>query len=161
MREHTGDIWDWHAEKRMIVITTNIGWKTDGSCPMGAGIAKKAAELFPDLPAWYGARCRKFKADTAVCFYAPANFILFPTKPLNITAPWLSWRADASLELIARSALQLQKLADILTERKFLFGEIALPLVGCENGNLERRDVTPILCKHLDDRFVLVERYNA
>lgn len=141
-----------------MVITTNIGWKKDGANPMGAGIAKQAAELFDELPAWYGARCKKYGADTAVCMYEPANFILFPTKPLNERTPWLSWQSKSDLALIRRSAIQLQKLSEIMVERKMLFGEIAIPLVGCENGGLERRDVVPILKQYLDDRFVLIER---
>lgn len=158
MREQIGDIWTFHSEKRCVIITTNIGWRRDGANPMGAGTAKQAADLFPELPAWYGQRCQKYKHGTAVCYYQPGNLILFPTKPLNISAPWLSWQADASIKLITRSAQQLAKLVDILEERKKIAGFIGLPLVGCQNGHLRRRDVIPILRAFLDDRFVLLER---
>lgn len=158
MTERVGDIWEWHHERKWIVITTNIGWKNDGCCPMGAGIAAQAAELFSDLPEWYGTRCRKYKSDTATCLYKPAQFILFPTKPLNVATPWLSWKQNSDLSLIKRSAIQLQKLSEIMQEQKLVFGEIALPLVGCQNGKLSRKDVVPILKAYLDDNFVLVER---
>jgi hypothetical protein len=158
MKEQNGDIWTWYKEKRWIVITTNIGYNKVGDAIMGAGIAKKAAELHDDLAGWYGARCRKYQADTAVCLYEPGNLILFPTKPFNRSTPWLSWQSKSCPELIARSARQLAVVADIMEKRKLLFGEIALPLVGCENGKLERHEVVPILREYLDDRFVLVER---
>jgi len=158
MIELVADIWNFHADGKWIVITTNIGWKKDGMNPMGAGIAKHAASMFPELPSWYGARCKKYGKDTAVCFYEPARFILFPTKPLNYYQPWLSWQSMSSIELINRSAIQLQKLGEIMYERNMTNEKIALPLVGCENGRLNRCDVIPILHKNLDDRFVLVER---
>jgi hypothetical protein len=158
MEVRVGDLWVWHSEKRWTVITTNIGWKKDGSNPMGAGVARVAADKFPALPEWYGARCRKYKAETAVCYYEPANFILFPTKPLDLVKPWLSWQQDSDLDLIRRSSIQLAKLADVLEERKLLFSQIALPMVGCLNGNLQPEQVLPILRKYLDSRFVLLER---
>lgn len=157
MKERVGNIWTYHSEKQWIIITTNIGWKKDGLNPMGAGIAAKASELFPELPKWYGDRCKKFRGDTAVCAYVPANFLLFPTKPLA-EKPWLSWQQDSDCELIKRSARQLQALVTILRERGTLFGDVYLPLVGCENGNLTKNVVLPILSKYLDDRFVLLER---
>ncbi len=157
MIERTGDITTWMAEKRWAVVPTNIGWKKDGANPMGAGVALAAADVYPDLAAWYGARCQKYGADTAVCPYYYGNLILFPTKPLNRAQPWASWRDQSDLDLIARSVTQLQKLGEILHGRKVCFGEIALPLVGCGAGGLSRSDVVPIL-KRLDDRFVLLEK---
>ena len=87
MIEQKGDIWEFYHDVRWIVITTNIGWKKDGCNPMGAGIAKQAAEMFPDLPRWYGEKCKKYRSDTAVAVYDEAKFFLFPTKPLNEEQP--------------------------------------------------------------------------
>lgn len=158
MLRKTGDIWSYHAEGCWIVITTNIGWRNDGRNPMGAGIAAQAATFFPDLPLWYGHRCLKYGKDTAVCPYPDAKFILFPTKPLNIENPWLSWQADSDLVLIERSAIQLQKLGEILRNVNENIGPIALPMVGCQNGRLLPEVVRPILARRLDDSFILVER---
>lgn len=158
MLTQVGNIWNHHADQRPIVITTNIGWKRDGSNPMGAGIAAQASSTFPELPMWYGKRCQKYKASTAVCLYRPANLILFPTKALDIVKPWMSWQADSDINLIVRSAIQLQKLVDILKERKELFSQVGLPLVGCENGNLSAKQVLPILNRYLDDTFILFEK---
>ncbi len=156
MIERRGNITTWMAEKRWAVIPTNIGWKRDGSNPMGAGVALAAADMYPDLAAWYGGRCQKYGTKTAVCPYHPGNLILFPTKPLNIRQPWMSWQSPSDIDLIVRGVTQLQKLGEILKETGRSFGEIALPLVGCGAGGLERAMVVPIL-KKLDDRFVLLE----
>lgn len=158
MIERAGSVTTWMAEKRWVVIPTNIGWKKDGSNPMGAGIAAVAAAMYEELAGWYGARCKKYGRDTAVCPFYDGHLILFPTKPLvSLRQPQISWQHPATLELVARSVTQLQKLGEILTERKVILGEIGLPLVGCGAGKLQRADVVPIL-KRLDDRFVLLEK---
>lgn len=151
MKEIIGNIWDWYERRHWIVITTNIGWKSDGSNPMGAGIAKKAAEIDPELPMWYGAKCKKYGSNTATLPYKKEKFILFPTKPLDIGKPWLSWQQDSNLALIARSTKQLAKLADILCLKT-----VVLPMVGCGNGGLQSKQVLPVLRHYLDDRFILV-----
>lgn len=159
MIEQIGDIWEFYYEAQWIVITTNIGYKKNGSNPMGAGIALQASEMYPDLPKWYGERCKKFGANTAVTNYDPARFFLFPTKPLNEEKPWMSWQGRSTIELITRSAKQLAALVDLLSQRKtYLFIKIGLPMVGCENGGLESREVLPILHRFLDDRFILFHR---
>jgi len=158
MLEWSGDIWEKHREGQWVVITTNIGWKKDGTNPMGAGIARTAAELFPELPAWYGAKCRKYREDTAVTVYKPGLFFLFPTKELA-DQPWMSWNADSSLDLIIRSTKQLVMLVDELNKRnEYFIPKVIIPMVGCQNGNLDERDVYPILKSHLDDRFILCLR---
>lgn len=158
MLERVGSLWTFHSEGRPVVVTTNIGWKKNGSNPMGAGVAKIAAEKYPELPGWYGRRCEKYGADTAVCYYEIGNLFLFPTKPLNESQPWMSWQNDSDTGLIKRSSIQLAKLVEVLSDEKGMFmPQVALPMVGCGNGNLSPRDVLPILRTFLDDRFVLLE----
>jgi len=158
MIERKGDIWDFYYEAKWIVITTNIGWKKDGTNPMGAGIAKQAADMFPDLPEWYGERCRKYGSNTAVAAYDPARFFLFPTKPLDEDKPWMSWQSMSSIALIKRSAKQLVALVNILNERNYFINQIGIPLVGCENGGLRPKDVLPVLHEILDHRFTLFSK---
>lgn len=158
MIEKIGNIWTHHAEGGWIVITTNIGWKKDGCNPMGAGIAKAAADKYPKLAEWYGAKCKKFRDETAVLPYRAGRLFLFPTKPLA-DQPWLSWQQDSDLELIRKSASQLVVWVDIFKNKGMhLVKPVGIPLVGCENGNLRKKQVLPILRKYLDDRFVLFER---
>lgn len=154
MLKRIGDLWDMYADDKWIVITTNIGWKKDGCNPMGAGIARQAASKYPDLPAWYGKKCKKHRDKIGVVTYDIGRLILFPTKPFNPDRPWASWMSDSSLELIEKSVEQLSVCIDELDD----IDKVGIPLVGCQNGNLSRSDVLPIL-NRLDDRFVLVERY--
>lgn len=158
MLQESGDLWTWHAEKRWIVITTNIGWRRDGTNPMGAGVARVASEKYPDLSRWYGEKCQKYGSKTPVMPYFEGRFFLFPTKKLNFFQPWLSWKSDADLDLIRKSCRQLVKLADLLTERGDLLIQIGMPLPGCGNGNLTVHQVMPIVTKELDDRFVLLDQ---
>jgi hypothetical protein len=157
MLERVGSLWLFHDEGRPIVVTTNIGWKKDGSNPMGAGVAKIAAQKYPELPGWYGRRCKQYGAETAVCYYKTAKFFLFPTKPLDEDKPWMSWKNDSDPDLIRKSVIQLEALVDILTSKGKFIPKVALPMVGCGNGNLRPRDVLPILREVLDDRFILLE----
>lgn len=117
---------------------------------MGAGIAKAAALLHTDLPQWYGARCQKYRDDTAVCKFTKGRFLLYPTKPFNSQQPWLSWLNDASIDLIRKSTIQLSMLCKIAK-----ITNVGLPLVGCANGRLEPSDVIPILQDYLNDDFTL------
>jgi len=154
MLERTGSLWDHHNDGGHIVITTNIGWKKHKINPMGAGVAKIAANMYPELPGWYGNRCWKYGEKTAVCYYETGRIFLFPTKPMYMK-PWLSWMNDSDIDLIRRSSVQLAKLVDVLTERGHCLGDIVLPLPGCGCGNLRSEDVLPIIKQYLDDRFVL------
>jgi hypothetical protein len=150
IRAERGDIWTYE-KTHLIVIPTNIGWRSGGENVMGRGLALQAARKYPQLPAWYGEQCRRHGAATPVLCYTDAPLILFPVKPLNVAQPWLSWRSGASLVLIEQSAKELAALD--------LSWDIAVSLVGCGNGGLEMADVRPILDRHLSDkRFVLVLR---
>jgi len=154
MLKQTGNIWEFYHEIRWIVIATNIGWKKDETNPMGAGIAKQASEMFPELPKWYGKRCKKYGIKTALAPYYPARFFLFPTKPLDEERPWMSWQNMSTIELIIKSAKQLSVCVDVLSKNNFI-SKVGVPMVGCENGGLKQRDVLSVLSNILDNRFVI------
>ena len=145
-----GNVWDY-IKSHHVVITTNIGWTKQGKNVMGAGVAKQAAERYPDLPWWYGDFCRTNGLNTTVVKYPGNPIILFPTKELNEQAPWLSWQQKSSLELIEKSTRELATLPGDY--------KIVLPFPGCENGKLSKEDVLPILLKYLTpERFTIVDR---
>jgi len=149
LRQIVADIWS--LAEHLKVIPTNVGWRKDGANVMGRGLAKQAEGRYPGLAEWYGGACQKMTSGPRIHLYE--DLILFPVKPLNEDAPWLSWRSEASLEVIEKSAQQLARLARIF----HLAGEIAVPLVGCGNGRLKEEDVLPILERYLNDnRFILV-----
>lgn len=158
MQFAAGDLWNWYAQGYAIVVPTNIGWTRSRQNVMGRGVALQASRRFPQLALRYGTLCRQYGTSTPVAYEVVDDehiIILFPVKPLNVSAPFLSWRGSATLDLIERSASQLRDLALPPDHSQ----RIALPLVGCGNGGLLRRDVVPILERHLtEDRFVLVEQ---
>jgi hypothetical protein len=145
------DIWDMRLEVDWIVIPTNIGWTQDGKNVMGAGLAKQAMQRYTGLAERYGAFCRAYGERTPVVPYVRHGLVLFPVKPMAAN-PSYSWRQDASLELIERSARELALLAPMID------GPVGVPVVGCGNGNLSESDVIPILEAHLKgDQFLLVK----
>lgn len=138
MQEATGDIWEWldREEGFEVVIPTNIGWKSDGSNVMGAGLAKQAAKRYPGIAGWYGSICQACGPHTPVVIHEEHPLIFFPVKPLNYDEPHLSWRYKASHNLIRRSLDQLASLR---------LGHFAIPMVGCGNGGLDEQDVYPMI----------------
>lgn len=140
-----GDLFAFDGPK---VISTNLGWRKDGRNVMGRGVALVASQLYPGLADWYGRQCQKMAENGKPTLAIYEDLILFPVKPLNVQAPWLSWQQKADLVLIQDMAQQLQSLE--------LHQPIGLPLVGCGNGGLDPAEVMAILMDVLDDRFTLV-----
>jgi hypothetical protein len=156
LHSQVGDIWSF-LPTHYVVITTNQGWKERSGgavAVMGKGLAKDAADRYPELPKLYGEWCRSGKHDE-LYWYEKAPLILFPVKPLNRSWPEMSWRGRASLDLIRASCGRLAREA-----RSGPFGArpVALPLVGCGAGALEAAEVRPILDVFFggDGNFVLV-----
>ena len=149
IRTERGNIWSYHPS-HYIVIPTNVGWRKNGKNVMGRGLARQAAERYPELPRWYGRLC---KGHGSIIGIFHNDLIMFPVKPLNESAPHLSWKSKASLKLIEASVEKLAFLkTNYMDDRP-----VAIPMVGCGNGGLEMSEVRPILDKWLsDERFVLV-----
>lgn len=118
------------TENRVQVITTNLCQKADGSAVMGAGLAKYAASILPDLPAAYGEYLRTCEGSFPVFFRFP--FLLVPTK--------IHWKLKSPLRLVQSSILVIAFFADL---RKDLV--ISVPKMGCRNGGLKESDVMPFL----------------
>lgn len=154
MQEASGDIWSWlnPPHNCEIVIPTNIGWKSDGSNVMGAGLAKQAVKRYGrEIAEWYGAICQACGPHTPVVIHEEEPLIFFPVKPLNYDEPHLSWRSKADLALIERSVEQLASLR---------LGPFAIPMVGCGNGGLDESDVYPLIQRAFRrDSHVTLVRY--
>ena len=149
MRSERGSIWAYE-KTHVLVIPTNIGWRTKTQANvMGRGLALQAAKKYPDFQLWFGKECAARGAETPVLLYPDGPLIAFPVKPLNVSAPHLSWQSRANLQLINRSAKQL---AELKVDRP-----VAVSMVGCGNGGLDMSEVRPILDRHLSsDRFTLI-----
>ncbi len=138
MKTYHGDIWNLHPE-HFVVVPTNLGWDHAGLNVMGAGLAKQAADRFPDLRRRYGGLCRD--GEKGLIVFYDLKLIMFPTKGLNEQQPWLSWRSLSDLSLVALARVAARP--------------IAVPLVGCGHGGLPVTKVTELLAAHLKtDKFI-------
>lgn len=139
MKTTKSDLWMSGAEA--ICITTNLVIKRDGNLVMGAGVAKQAAERYPELPAFFADAVR---AQSPVCAYKGTDhyLIALPTKR--------DWKQDSDLNLILGSLKLVVKLVDSLKLKS-----VALTPPGCGNGNLKWDDVRKAIEPLLDDRFTV------
>jgi hypothetical protein len=125
---------------------------------MGKGIASRAKYQFPDVYVYYQDLCRSrrlrmgvpalYKRETSTdyqladepesmsCLNGETWFLLFPTKR--------DWREDADIEGIERGLQWV--VANYKTEG---IKSLALPALGCGLGNLEWKQVGPLMCKYL------------
>lgn len=151
-----------------LVITTNGFVKANGQCVMGRGIAKQIADLIPYIPSHLG-RLIKIEGNN-VHLLSPLTdklpaLISFPVKPKEFTYDGTNavshckanmgervagFLAKADIKLIERSLEQLVKLADNNPQWKI----ILVPRVGCGAGELDYKDIKPLMEKYLDDRFI-------
>jgi len=151
MKELVGDIWDYHRKGHWIVITTNGTLNTKGEAVMGKGIALQAKQKFPGLPSELGKQIKgcglpygEYTQGNNLKVFHQYKVITFPVKH--------NWWEKADLLLIEESSRQLQTACHGNQDVKYLVRP------GCGNGQLDWKDVKPILEKYLDDRFVVVER---
>lgn len=170
MKRVRGDLWALHPT-HWIVVPVNCGWNKRGQAIMGTGMAQQAAERFPHLREVWGRYCREayarsrntprlfdmddrthFNCASLVRFDTTSRCVLFPTKPVDLYKPALSWKLPADLNLINQSVLTLSAVAPGLQIER-----VALPLVGCGAGGLQSHQVLPLL-EQLDDIFTLVEQ---
>ncbi len=146
MQEIFEDIWKQHKQGRWVVITTNGDIKNDGTCVMGRGVAKQAADRFPDLPCELGKRIAS--AGNVVNVFEDLKIITLPVKH--------HWKDKADLRLIEKSLQQLVAWADIPPRKH---GKFYMVRPGCSNGKRDwESEVKPLCEKYLDNRFVIVER---
>lgn len=129
IKQYKGNIWDFHQKGWFVLITTNLIIKQNGRAVMGAGIAKQARDSFKDLDLRYAKALRKKEP----LYFEKANrLVLFPTKH--------NYKEDSDIELIIEN---LKKLA------KYPMIPIAMPKLGCANGNLNWEDVYPHIEREL------------
>ena len=139
MEEVTGDI--WKVEGDWIVIPTNGFVKTNGECVMGRGLAYQAKSKFTQLPLELGSHIKMMGNKVGV--FSQYRLLSFPVKH--------NWWEQADLSLIEESCSYLAWTACFLRASVVL-----VPRVGCGNGQLDWKDVRPVLNKYLGPSFVLV-----
>jgi hypothetical protein len=142
MLEMKGNLWTIHDRGCIIVVTTNGVLNHQGRAVMGRGVAKQAADRFPNLP-WRLGDWIRYHGNYAH-YFESLSLITMPVKHY--------WHQKADLNLIARSAEYLMQIANV-----FRLQEVYMPRPGCGNGNLQWRHVKPVIELILDDRFTVVE----
>ena len=146
------------SDLQTITVTVNL------KGVMGAGIADRARRQFPDVYVRYEELLRRktlrmgkpalYKRELPLDFgLRPGSssgehrwFLLFATKD--------DWRRDSDLNGI-RAGLQWIK----DNYKKEVITGLALPALGCGNGNLDWQDVGPIICQELAELDIPVEIY--
>jgi hypothetical protein len=143
MIETNGDLWDYYDKGYWVIVPTNGMVNFQGNAVMGKGVAKQAVQKVPTLSQQLGQRLNSV-GNQVFCFH-DEKIITFPTKN--------EWWLPSTLELVIRSTLELEQISNVY---KNLFDKIVLPRVGCGLGQLSWTNVAPVLHRHLDDRFTVV-----
>ena len=149
MKEVYGNIFDL-PEKRdgteAICVTTNGMIRNDGKAVMGAGVAKAFRDKYYGIDILLARHLRENgNVPANLGIYDGCYVLTFPTKN--------NWMYSSDINLIEQSAIMIKKLADDLN-----LSTIYLPKPGCTNGHLNWEDVEKVISKHLDERFVIVEK---
>ena len=137
-----GDMWKWHGQGSWACVTTNAEIKKDGTAVMGAGIAKIAAQRYPDLPRLLAEHLKK--VGNHVQIFPQFKLFSFPTKQ--------NWRDPSKIDIIQRSCEELLKKMDAHPQ----ITEVLLPRPGCQNGKLEWVEVYPVIHDLLDHRIGII-----
>jgi len=173
MLEQQGDLFGIHCDA--VAVTTNGFVKANGECVMGKGCAAEVAKMFPSVPKKVGTNIRLNGNKAYWIMTSPTGVALmtFPVKPeckfiqveedLNYVVKHMrhkfkvndvvpGWACVADIEIIKKSAMELKDMADTYT----FLNKILIPRAGCGAGELDWKDVRPVLADILDDRFVAV-----
>ncbi len=139
---NNGNIWE--STKEITVISTNC----EGVC--GAGIAAVVRQRWPHVE-------EKYKKFAKAGFLAPGKLwlvdadpntrlLMFPTKTL--------WRLPSKMEYIRAGLVKLREMCD----EKDIY-ELAMPMLGCSNGGLDRKEVEKVIREELLDTTLEIELY--
>lgn len=173
MIEITGELFEQECDA--IFLTTNGYVKQpSGQAVMGLGVAKQAADRWKHLPGILGAAITNngnrpqllfesfetpfrwvgsFPVKPKVIFSTENNIVAHQRKnfPYGVVAP--GWAAVADPHIIEASAQLL-----VLMTKQLEWKRVCLPRPGCGAGQLTWEQIRPILLKHFDDRFIIVQR---
>ncbi len=109
----------------------------------GAGLALQFKNHFPDNHRLYNRACRDKLCDIGVCYLTvnehPQYIINFPTKR--------HFKDPSSIDYIKQGMESLLGLIDL-----YKITSIALPMLGCGLGQLNKHEVLPLISKPLWER---------
>jgi O-acetyl-ADP-ribose deacetylase (regulator of RNase III) len=110
---------------------------------LGAGLAKKFKEKWPEIEWPYKYQCQTFQLESngLYCYRLktklPKQILFFPTKK--------HWKHPSKLHYIEKGLLKLVK-----DYERYGITSLAVPMLGCGLGQLEWEDVYPMILEHLD-----------
>ena len=139
MLEAKGNLWNF---KGIHCITTNGFVNSYGNAVMGRGCAKEASLRYSGLSSKLATRLEN-GGNHVYCF-PEEGLITFPVKHV--------WWNPADLKLILTSSQELM----VLVQRMNLAGQLYLPRPGCGNGNLDWKDVKPVIEPILSDQVTVI-----
>jgi len=131
---HSGNIWDEDPIDGYVVVPTNIGWKSNGEAVMGTGLAKLAAERFPELLKEYGRWCKENGNNIYV--NDRLRVICAPIKVLNEDQPHLSWQRPADKKLVMCSYIKIHRLVTDWRDRN----NLKCPVLGMGRKDIKREE---------------------
>lgn len=168
-REIKADAWSIPGTDA-VCITTNGFISRQGRAAVGLGVAKTASERYPGINLTMAAQLKQHGHITQIIHQPPGEpyLVSFPVKPdavINDGHNILSFKrrdyqigalvpgfyAKAQLAMIERSAAELVSLTN-----KMGWQQVVLPRPGCGAGELSWIEVSSLLSRYLDERFVLV-----
>jgi len=142
LKVRVGNLFD--SEGQTLVNTVNcVG-------VMGAGIALEFKERFPEMFEDYVERCKKGEVKLGRPYYYP---LLYPPSILNFPTKD-HWRSVSRLKDIVKGLEYLEKHYE-----EWGITSLAVPPLGCGQGQLEWRVVGPTLYRHLSRLNIPIELY--
>lgn len=142
MRELAGDLFSYQLDDAFILrcVTTNGILNKNQELVMGAGVALRAKNLYPNLPKILGELV--LRHGNHVHVIENLKIASFPTKH--------DWKDFSDLQLIEQSCKEL-------VEEESRWDYIVLPRVGTGMGKLAWFDVRQILEKYFDsDKYLIL-----
>lgn len=155
-KELTGDIMErirGDSGYDAFCCTTNTVVSNNGLV-MGKGVALAFKQQFPDLPNIWGKRVSKFCPANKTYVLINSVHVLGVEKTVVYFPTKFDWKLSSPIELVRRSAQQLQIIIEALG-----WTYVLLPRPGCNNGGLSwQYDVGPVLEKIFDERVTIINK---
>lgn len=149
MKLNIGNMWAEEHVADVIFITTNAIINAQGKLVMGRGAALEAATRYPTLSFDLAERIRPFGKE-------PYHLLILPQLANGVQLGAFQvkrhWKDEASLLLIAESAMRLAALAKTCPDMRFV---VNYPGIG--NGRLSEGEVEPIIST-LPDNVIIYKK---
>lgn len=142
MKIKIGNIFDYVNELDYVGITTNSTLNKKGELVMGAGNAKEAKCLYPDLPKVFGQMIKSMGCELG--YYGIIHydkFIAVQTKR--------NWRDKSLISDVEETLEHLKIIAEMHPELA-----IGIPYPAINHGGLTESDIYPLLLKLPDNVIV-------